>query len=561
MSPEAAPLTTPTTPPLLGLPLERPHVTRCAPVRKSRRFRWRVVVWIAVHVVVFLHIAHWKVTGRTLTPLEPSESMQTLELGKVNAGFVLFGLSILATLVLGRFFCGWACHVVAYQDACAWVLKRLGLRPRPFRSRLLVLVPVGAALYMFVWPSFARGVLDGREAPAIVEHFTTGSFWRTFPGLGMALATILVDGFVIVWFLGAKGFCTYGCPYGAVFGLADRFAIGKIRVTDACEGCGHCTATCTSNVRVHEEVRHFGMVVDPRCMKCMDCVDVCPKDALYFGFGLPSIGAKSKMKRPRKIYDLPWVGEIALAAVFVVALYAWRTLYGEVPFLLALGLSAITSFLALLSWRLLWTRDLRMQSLTLRRNGKFTAAGVAALIALPLFFGFVGHSAVLQFRVKEGERLLRRARAAPPEGRGEIAGRALVHLRKAESLAVFEFATLEELLGHAHSYSEEGREEAEGRYRRAVALAPSSASSRSPRFRLARIAAQRKDFAAAEAELAALLEIDPEADDGIEIEARFDLASALKARGDLEGAAGQLQEILRIDPRNPLAPALLEQVR
>ncbi|HKB15680.1 MAG TPA: 4Fe-4S binding protein, partial [Planctomycetota bacterium] len=243
--------------------MDRPHVTRCAPVRKSRRFRWRVVTWIAVHVIVFLHIAHWKIAGRTLTPLEPSESMQTLELGKLNAGFVLFGLSILATLVLGRFFCGWACHVVAYQDACAWVLKRLGLRPRPFRSRLLVLVPLGAALYMFVWPSFARAVLDGRETPALVEHLTTGSFWRTFPGLGMALATILVDGFLIVWFLGAKGFCTYGCPYGAVFGLADRFAIGKIRVTDACEGCGHCTATCTSNVRVHEEVRLYRMVVDP----------------------------------------------------------------------------------------------------------------------------------------------------------------------------------------------------------------------------------------------------------------------------------------------------------
>ncbi|HKB17051.1 MAG TPA: tetratricopeptide repeat protein, partial [Planctomycetota bacterium] len=103
--------------------------------------------------------------------------------------------------------------------------------------------------------------------------------------------------------------------------------------------------------------------------------------------------------------------------------------------------------------------------------------------------------------------------------------------------------------------------EAERRYRRAVDLDPTSASSRSPRFRLARFAAQRKDFAAAEEQLAALLEIDPEADDGLEIETRFDLASALKARGDLAGAAAQLREILRIDPRNPLAPELLDQLR
>ncbi len=31
------------------------------------------------------------------------------------------------------------------------------------------------------------------------------------------------------------------------------------------------------------------MVVDPGCMKCMDCISVCPNDALYFGFGKPTI--------------------------------------------------------------------------------------------------------------------------------------------------------------------------------------------------------------------------------------------------------------------------------
>ena len=59
----------------------------------------------------------------------------------------------------------------------------------------------------------------------------------------------------------------------------------RIRVTDACAGCGHCTAVCTSNVRVHEEVRDYGMVVDSGCMKCLDCVSVCPNDALYYGAG------------------------------------------------------------------------------------------------------------------------------------------------------------------------------------------------------------------------------------------------------------------------------------
>src|SRR6185503_18805376 len=80
----------------------------------------------------------------------------------------------------------------------------------------------------------------------------------------------------------------------------DKLATGRILVTDACEGCGHCTAVCTSNVRVHEEVAKFGMVVDPGCMKCMDCVSVCPNDALYFGFANPLADVKEEQSRDRK---------------------------------------------------------------------------------------------------------------------------------------------------------------------------------------------------------------------------------------------------------------------
>ena len=123
-----------------------------------------------------------------------------------------------------------------------------------------------------------------------------------------------------VYFLGAKGFCTYACPYGGFFGVADKLAPGRIRVTDACNECGHCTAVCTSNVIVHREVKEFGMVVDPGCMKCMDCVSVCPNDALYFGFGRPSIGISTK--KVAKNFSLTWPEELGAAAVFFLSFMA-----------------------------------------------------------------------------------------------------------------------------------------------------------------------------------------------------------------------------------------------
>src|SRR5688572_16490684 len=77
-------------------------------VRPKRRYaRRRAIALAAVHVFILVHIAHFLLNRRTLSPIEPSEAMYTLELGYVNAGAVLFTLAVASTAVFGRFFCGW----------------------------------------------------------------------------------------------------------------------------------------------------------------------------------------------------------------------------------------------------------------------------------------------------------------------------------------------------------------------------------------------------------------------------------------------------------------------
>src|SRR5262245_42740392 len=210
-------------------------------IRPSRVSRWRAGALIALNTLMVAHVIQWRFMGQTVSPIEPSESMWTLQQGTINAGFIFFALAILATLMFGRFVCGWGCHIVALQDLCGWILKTAGLRPRPFRSRLLVFVPLAAALYMFVWPTAYRGYAGAARPPA-TWHLATSSFWATFPGPVIGALTFLVCGFAIVWFLGNKGFCTYACPYGGFFGVLDKLAPMRIRVTDACNQCGHCSA-------------------------------------------------------------------------------------------------------------------------------------------------------------------------------------------------------------------------------------------------------------------------------------------------------------------------------
>jgi len=337
--------------------------------------------------------------------------MFTLQNGAINAGFIFFILAILATLIFGRYVCGWGCHIVALQDFCAWLLKKVGLKPRPFRSRLLIYVPLIVALYMFVWPTVFRFFSKPANEPLIPQftnHLITTEFWATFPPVWVAIPFLFICGFVTVWFLGSKGFCTYGCPYGGFFVLADKVAPGKIRVTDDCNQCGHCTATCMANVQVHAEVATHGMVVDPGCMKHMDCISVCPNDALYFGFGKPSIlssdksreNPQSAIRNPQ--YSLTWPEEFAAAAVFAASYFAVWNVYQLVPMLMSLGIAIVTTFLVMKSWRLLSTPDVAFYRFNLKSGGKIKRAGWIFLSFALLWVGWNAHSGFVRWHERAG---------------------------------------------------------------------------------------------------------------------------------------------------------------
>jgi tetratricopeptide (TPR) repeat protein/ferredoxin len=557
--------------------LKQPPRKECGPLGHSKRSRWRAVSLILVHVAIFIHVLHWKATGRTLTPVEPSEAMKTLELGYVNAGFILFAILILGTLVFGRFFCGWACHLVAYQDLCGWILKKLGIKPKPFRSRMLVLVPLFAAFYMFVWPQVQR-IWAGGEFPALAWHLTTEGFWDTFPGFWIAMLTFAVCGFLIVVLLGNKGFCTYGCPYGAFFYHADKVAPGRILVTDDCNQCGHCTATCTSNVRVHEEVRDFKMVVDAGCMKCMDCVSVCPNGALHFGFAKPSLlkGKSARAARPK--YDFTWPEELAMGAIFLFGFYAFRGLYEGIPFLLSLGISSICAFLILQGLRLAYARQVRLHWFQLKTSGRVTFAGIAFGVFTAALIGFIGHSAVWQYHWHEGNRLYSLAEHAKPENALEVANLSIRNLAWCSSNGLFEVADLEAKLGTAYAFVS-NYESALPRLRRALDLNPSLTPVRYQYARslasagqmqealsqLRRVVQDEPEHPGAQRDLALALSTGGMAKESLpffvnaikldpaDVGTRMAYGMALAQSGDLNAGIGQLEQVIRENPK--MAPA------
>ena len=377
-----------------------------APRPKRSFARWRALSLSLVYVVFAVHIIHWKITGKTLAPLELNEVMYTLELGIVTAGFLFMCALVLGTMVFGRFFCSWACHIMVLQDGCAWLLRKLGIRRKPIRSRLLLFVPPLTAFYMFVWPQVVR-TWQSRALPTFHfatdrdgwASFITDNFWRNLPSAGTIVLTFIVCGFVMVYVLGSRTFCTYVCPYGAIFALADRFAPGRIRVSDACKQCGTCTAACTSGIRVHEEVKQHGMIVNSSCMKDLDCIAACPQQALSYTFTKPSLfrSVGSGGRFGRVPYDFSWAEEALIGATFLVVLLSFRGLYSRVPFLLSLALGGIIAFMAVTSVRLLRRTHVTLASFQLKKLGRLTVAGRIFLGLAPLALAFVGHSAFIRY--------------------------------------------------------------------------------------------------------------------------------------------------------------------
>jgi polyferredoxin len=389
----------------LSLPVIDAAAATCARARpRSRLIKWRVFSLILIHLLIIAHIIHWQIAGETLAPVVLSKSMETLELGQINPAFVLFAILILITIIFGRFFCGWACHMGALQDLSYWLMRKCGLRPSPFRTRVLPYLPLAFAFYMFIWPTFRRLSFEpifarwwpeglryiGQSPPfsGWSTEWTTDELWSGLPGVWVAVPFLFVCGVAAVYFLGARGFCQYGCPYGGIFKPVERFAPGRVIVDpDKCDQCGQCTATCTSNINVLYELREHGGVVSAHCTRNLDCVSVCPQNALSF-----------KLTRSAaKVQESPFLGlgmrthssdptlreEIILLLVFALIFFITRGLYDLIPMLFAVGLGVCGMVIVWKLVRLIRDRDVRMHRFQLKRAGRPRPAGAMfAAVAL-----------------------------------------------------------------------------------------------------------------------------------------------------------------------------------
>jgi MauM/NapG family ferredoxin protein len=225
-------------------------------------------------------------------------------------GFV----TLLLTIVLGRFWCSWLCPLGSLLD---WLPSRhprknkIDLHPfwRQGKYFLLAVILL-SAIFGSLTPVFLDPItllfrtVTSTILPAIDFTITTVETWLYNVGFlqpavdwtdnllrGWLLTDIsfyLPNLAILFLFLAVVGlnavyrrfWCRYLCPLGALLGLASMLPFIRHRVNrEKCISCGRCSNIC--HTAAISPAREF-IANHAECTTCMECVDICPTRAISF---------------------------------------------------------------------------------------------------------------------------------------------------------------------------------------------------------------------------------------------------------------------------------------
>jgi len=317
----------------------------------------RIASLVLVHILIFFHVY---IFGDSIVgSIDFQEFFHSfIKLGLINAGTILVFIAFLTTLIFGRFFCGWACHFGALQEFSWWLLQKMKITPKTLNSRLVFFLPLFMLVYFYLTPNIISYIDNPWHEPQV--KLSVPGIWAFLPGFIIGTLTFLVDGMLLVYFLGRKGFCRYLCPWGAFLKIPNTFAMFKVRKTGDCTYCNLCTTNCPVGIDVSYEINLYNKVTNANCTSCLLCTEGCPSNALSYGF-LNPIKENNKIRdyfyrndsyKHEKIKDLFQSirnQDIYLISLVLIFGFSIDGLYGMGHFL-SFGIALLFSVLMIQLW-------------------------------------------------------------------------------------------------------------------------------------------------------------------------------------------------------------------
>ncbi len=174
---------------------------------------------------------------------------------KLQLWIVVFGISAVFSILLGRFYCSWICPMGTVFKVIDMVYRKLGIR----RLR-------------------APGFLSNRFL-RIAILFVFAVSMVSLKRLGIKIDILLyltLFGILVTLFFQETFWHRHLCPFGTILSFTSRKSLYSMKINEEdCIECGKCQEDCpTGSIITLENSKRRNTAHE--CLLCGNCTEVCP---------------------------------------------------------------------------------------------------------------------------------------------------------------------------------------------------------------------------------------------------------------------------------------------
>ena len=239
------------------------------------------------HRPIYEHVAGgglWSFQVKGFRVSDPLAGVSDIAASKALHKLMLFSLIVplVATLLLGRVFCGWICPMGLFGDLLAWMRRLLGKTGFEFFNLpvsrrikywvlgfgILVTLILSVQFFYMFYP------------PRIISDWVRDGWTSTVSGIDLAIFGMIL---FFELLLCQRLWCKCLCPGGALYSLLGKWRrLRVIRDVHACTHCRKCDVACPY------DLEPGSLPLGGECDNCGLCVQACGDDAISYRLKTPS---------------------------------------------------------------------------------------------------------------------------------------------------------------------------------------------------------------------------------------------------------------------------------
>lgn len=203
--------------------------------------------------------------------------------GFQNTALVIFGAKISwettiwflflipSTYLFGKIWCGWLCHLGAFQEFI-FKVKAFELLKSKKSQKLLKFVQISVFV---IW--IVQMIVTKTNIYCVYDPFKVAFNLFSASVTGWILLAVLLFSSLFIY----KPFCRSICPVGLMLGWISKIpGARKLDREDSCITCKSCSNSCQSHAIVyHKNESHINQ---ENCIICGECISKCKKESLSF---------------------------------------------------------------------------------------------------------------------------------------------------------------------------------------------------------------------------------------------------------------------------------------